>query len=209
MSASLHNRHFLYRRIHSLLGLVPLGIFMVFHLWQNSQARLGAAHYNALVAKMAEINYLLVFEATLVVVPLLLHAAYGLVILGSGTAEPLRYSYRRNWLYWLQRMSGIAMIAFVALHLGLTRIAAIIDPSIYNDMYSHMQHSLSQPVTFGVYMVGLWLSVFHLANGLATAAITWGLTTNAAAQRRFGLLCIPFGLVLGALGTQGLIGFVL
>jgi hypothetical protein len=32
MSASIANRHFMLRRSHSLVGLVPVGAFPVFHL---------------------------------------------------------------------------------------------------------------------------------------------------------------------------------
>ncbi|MBK1649848.1 succinate dehydrogenase [Rhabdochromatium marinum] len=208
MRASIHDNHFLLRRLHSALGLLPLGGFLIFHLWENSQSRFGPEHYNAQVAAIQDINYLLIIEVLVIALPLLLHAGYGLVIIGSGSAEPLRYSYARNWLYWLQRISGIAIIAFLALHLGLTRIAALLDPQINADLFRYMQQSLSQPVTLILYLFGLWLSVFHFANGLATAAISWGLTTDAAAQRRFGWFCIGSGLVLGALGTHGLIGFL-
>jgi succinate dehydrogenase / fumarate reductase cytochrome b subunit len=93
--------------------------------------------------------------------------------------------------------------------LGLTRFAGLfVDAQIDADLFRYMQQSLSQPVTFALYLLGLWLSVFHLANGLATAAISWGLTADAAAQRRFGWFCVSFGLMLGALGTHGLIGFL-
>ncbi|MBK5970582.1 MULTISPECIES: succinate dehydrogenase [Thiorhodovibrio] len=208
MRASIHDSHFLLRRLHSVLGLIPLGAFLVFHLWENSQSRFGAEHYNAQVASIQQLNYLVIFEVVVIALPLLLHAGYGLVVIGSGGAEPLRYRYARNWLYWLQRMSGIAIIAFLALHLGLTRFAGMLDPQIDADLFRYMQQSLSQPVTLVIYLLGLWLSVFHLANGLATSAISWGLTTDAAAQRRFGWFCLLFGLVLGALGTHGLIGFL-
>jgi succinate dehydrogenase / fumarate reductase cytochrome b subunit len=208
MRASIDDPHFLLRRLHSALGLLPLGAFLVFHLWENSQSRFGAEHYNAQVAGLQQLNYLLIIELLVIALPLLLHAGYGLVIIGSGSGEPLRYQYARNWLYWWQRISGIAIIAFLALHLGLTRFAGLFDPSIHDDLFRYMQQSLAQPVTFILYLLGLWLSVFHLANGLATAAISWGLTTDAAAQRRFGWFCLGFGVLLGALGTHGLIGFL-
>ncbi len=209
MSASIHDSHFLLRRLHSALGLIPLGAFLVFHLWENSQSRFGPEHFNAQVQAIAQINYLLMIEVLVIALPLLLHAGYGLVIIGGGSAQPLHYRYARNWLYWLQRMSGIAIVAFLALHLGLTRFAGLFDPQIEADLFRYMQQSLTQPATFALYLIGLWLSVFHLANGLATAAISWGLTTNPSAQRRFGWFCVVFGLTLGMLGTHGLIGFLL
>jgi succinate dehydrogenase / fumarate reductase cytochrome b subunit len=199
----------LLRRLHSLFGLIPIGGFVIFHLWENSQARFGADHFNTyVVGQLQHLNYLPFLELILIALPLCFHAGYGLVVIGSGQSEPIRYRYVRNWLYWLQRLSGIAIIAFLILHVGLTRISGLFDPGIYSDLFGYMQQSLSQPIIFTLYIIGLWLSVFHLANGLATAAITWGLTTDAAAQRRFGYLCTIFGLTLGFMGTHGLIGFL-
>jgi len=209
MSASIENRHFLLRRVHSLIGLVPVGAFLVFHLWENSQSRLGAEHYNQqVVGALQGLNYLPIIEIVFIALPLLFHAGYGLIIIGSGRAEPLRYDYARNRFYWLQRLSGIGLILFLLLHLGLTRIAGLIDPAIRVDLFGHMQAALSQPMLFSLYLTGLLLAVFHLANGLSTAAIVWGLTTSADAQRRFAWLCAGFGVLLAALGLHGLIGFL-
>ena len=209
MSASIENRHFVLRRAHSLLGLVPIGAFLIFHLWENSQSRLGAEHFNQqVVGALQGLNYLPVIEIVFIALPLLFHAGYGLIIIGSGRAEPLRYHYARNRFYWLQRISGIGLILFLLLHVGLTRIAGLVDPAIRADLFGHMQAALSQPMLFSLYLEGLLLAVFHLANGLSTAAIVWGLTTSADAQRRFGWFCVGFGLLLAALGVHGLIGFL-
>ena len=40
-----------------------------------------------------------------------------------------------------------------------------------------------------VYPLGILASCYHLANGFWTAAITWGLTISASAQKRFGYVC--------------------
>ncbi len=210
MTASIQNPNFVLRRLHSLLGLVPIGAFLIFHLWENSQSRFGPEHYNEqVVGALQGMNYLAFLEIGVIALPLLFHAAFGLVIFGTGQTELLRYNYLRNRLYWLQRISGIGILLFLVLHVGLTRIAGMIDPAVAADLYGHMRAALSQPVTFAVYLLGLWLSVFHLANGLSTAAIVWGLTTSAEAQRRFGWVCLALGLLLGAMGTHGMIGFLI
>ena len=209
MSASIENAHFVLRRLHSLLGLAPVGAFLVFHLWENSQSRLGAEHFNqTVVGGLQGLNYLPFIELFAIALPLAFHALYGLAIIGTGRAEPLRYRYVRNRLYWLQRVSGVGLILFLLLHVGTTRVAGIVDPSIRADLFGHMQQLLSQPWMLGIYLFGLWLAVFHLAYGVATAAIVWGVTTSADAQRRFGWFCAAFGLLLGAIGTHGLVGFL-
>ncbi|MCG6941107.1 MAG: succinate dehydrogenase [Thiohalocapsa sp.] len=209
MSASIASPHFLLRRLHSLFGILPVGAFLAFHLWENSQSRFGAEHFNReVVGALAGLNYLPFIEIGLIALPLLLHALYGLVIIGGGRAEPLRYSYLRNRLYWLQRISGIGLLVFILLHVGMTRMAGLVDPAIHADLFGHMRAALANPWVFGFYLVGLWLAVVHFANGLATAAISWGLTTSAMAQRRFGWLCAAGGLLLGAIGTHGLVGYL-
>lgn len=209
MSASIENPHFLLRRLHSLFGLLPIGAFLVFHLWENSQSRFGALHYNdKVVGWLQDLNYLPLLELFVIALPLLFHAAYGLVILRSGRAEMTRYRYPRNRLYWLQRTSGIAILLFLLVHVGLTRGYTFVKPTVGDDLFTHMQQILTQPWMFVIYLAGLLLSVFHLANGLWNMAIVWGLTTSARAQRLFGYLCAAIGVLLAALGIHGLIGFL-
>jgi succinate dehydrogenase cytochrome b subunit len=209
MNASIDSPHFLLRRLHSLLGLLPVGGFLVFHLWENSQSRFGPAHYNnEVVAFLQGMNYLPLLEIFIVALPLLFHAGYGLVIVNQGRPELRRYPYPRHWLYWLQRVSGVGILAFLLVHVGLTRVQGMFEPAIRADLYGHIQALLSQPWMFSVYLAGLLLSVFHLANGLWSMAIVWGLTTSVRAQRLFGYACTGIGVLLAALGVHGLVGFL-
>lgn len=209
MSASIDHPHFVLRRLHSLLGLLPVGAFLIFHLWENSQSRFGAEHYNEqVVAALKGMNYLPLMEIFVIALPLLFHAGYGLVITAQMRAELARYSYARNRLYWMQRISGIGILLFLLLHVGMTRIAGFWDPSVGDDLFAHMQAMLSQPWMLALYLVGLLLSVFHLANGLASMAIVWGLTTSVRAQALFGWVCVAIGLLLATMGIHGLMGFL-
>ncbi len=140
--------------------------------------------------------------------PLLFHAGYGLAILRQGRPELLRYPYLRNRLYWFQRVSGVGILAFLLLHVGLTRFQGLLEPAVRVDLYGHMQRMLAQPWFFSLYLIGLLLAVFHLANGLATMGIVWGLTTSARAQALAGFSCVGLGLVLSILGLHGMIGFL-
>jgi succinate dehydrogenase / fumarate reductase cytochrome b subunit len=209
MIASIDNRHFLLRRLHSLLGLLPIGAFLVFHLWENSQSRLGAAYYNGtVVANLQGMNYLPLLEIFVIALPLLFHAGYGLLIAAGAHPELRRYPYARNWLYWLQRASGVGILLFLLVHVGLTRFWALVEPAVRLDLHGHMQGLLTQPWMFAIYVIGLLLAVFHLANGLWAMGLVWGLTTSARAQRLSGYVCTGIGLLLAALGLHGLIGFL-
>ena len=48
--------------------------------------------------------------------------------------------------------------------------------------------------------------MFHLANGLWTMGITWGVWTSPAAQRRALGVCTVFGLLLAVVGVGALFG---
>jgi succinate dehydrogenase / fumarate reductase, cytochrome b subunit len=209
MSASIDNRHFLLHRLHSLLGLLPIGAFLVFHLWENSQSRLGAEHYNGVVvASLQGMNYLPVLEIFVIALPLFFHAGYGLVIATGARPDLRRYPYLRNWLYWLQRASGVGILLFLLVHVGVTRIWGLVEPAVHANLYGHMQAMLTQPAIFALYLVGLLLAVFHLANGLWAMGIVWGLTSSARAQTLLSYVCAGLGLLLAALGVHGLIGFL-
>jgi succinate dehydrogenase / fumarate reductase, cytochrome b subunit len=210
MQTSIHNLHFLLRRMHSLLGLLPIGGFLVFHLWENSQSRFGPEHYNEqVVGWLQRLNYLTILEIFVIALPLLLHAGYGLIILLYGRSNLKDYPWEGNWRYWLQRTSGIAILLFLLLHVGGTRILGIWEPTVKADLYHHMQLLLSHPMFFLLYLVGLLLSVFHLCNGLWSLAISWGLTTTPQAQRIWLYLCSFLALLLSALGVDGMLGFLI
>ena len=208
MTASIQNRHFLLRRIHSLFGLLPVGGFLIFHLWENSQSRHGMAHYNEeVVGALQRMNYLPLLEIFVIALPLLFHAGYGLVILRTGKAD-LRYPFLHNRLYMLQRVSGVGILLFLGLHLGWTRIWAIWEPAIKADLFGHMQTLLSHPLTLVAYILGLLLSVFHLGNGLWTMGISWGVTATARSQRLSFAACMGLTLLLSAMGLHGIWGFL-
>ncbi|MBT2968321.1 MAG: succinate dehydrogenase [gamma proteobacterium symbiont of Ctena orbiculata] len=209
MQTSIHNRHFLLRRLHSLFGLLPVGGFLIFHLWENSQSRFGKTHYNEqVVGWLQSINYLTLVEIFFIALPLLFHAVYGLVILYGSQGNWNRYPWLHNRFYWLQRLSGIGILLFLLLHVGWTRILGIWQPDIRIDLFSHMQELLINPYLFLLYLSGLLLAVFHLCNGLWTMAISWGLTTSVEAQRIWFYFCMLLALLLGAMGLHGMLGFL-
>jgi len=209
MRASVDNRHFLLRRLHSLLGVVPVGAFLIFHLWENSQSRFGATHYNQeVVGALQGINYLPFVELFAITLPLLFHAGYGLLILRESRPRPLIYPFLHNRLYLLQRISGVATLAFLIVHVGWTRLWASWEPAIHADLFGHMRSLLTQPFGLTLYGLGLMLAVFHLCYGLWTFSISWGVTTSPRAQRIAFNFCAALAALLTAMGFHGLAGFL-
>lgn len=208
-AASIDNRHFLLRRLHSLLGLLPIGAFLLFHLWENSQSRFGAEHYNdKVVGFLQGMNYLAVLEIFVIALPLLFHAGYGLLISHRSQPELKRYPWMRNWMYGFQRISGIIILLFLLFHVGWTRIWGIFEPAIKENLFAHMQGLLSDPLIFIIYALGMAISVLHLSNGLWSMGIVWGLTVTERAQVLWFRFCMLLGAAVIAMGLHGLWGFV-
>jgi len=209
-TASIQNRHYVARRVHSLLGLIPVGAFLIFHLWENSQSRFGAEHYNTyIVEKIREINYVVLIEIFVIGLPILFHGIYGVVIWLRGNSNITTYGYFRNWMWWLQRISGIAVLLFLIVHVGGTRILAIWDDEIAADMFGHMESLFSNPVYLVIYLLGLVLAIYHFCNGLWSMSIVWGLTTTARSQKIMQGISAGVFVLLTALGIHGVIGFFL
>ncbi|MBN1945649.1 MAG: succinate dehydrogenase [Bradymonadales bacterium] len=211
MDASIKNTHFLARRIHSLLGLIPVGAFLVFHMWENSQSRFGPEHYNTFVVeKIKSLNYVLFFEIFAIAIPILAHAVYGIIIWWNGKTNVYKYGYFRNWMWWFQRLSGFGILAFLLIHVGLTRIySALVGPDhlVNENMFAYMQQQLSNPAMFAVYLVGMILAVVHFTNGLWTMGISWGLTTSVRSQKIMQVVWAALAVVIIAMGIHSLVGF--
>jgi len=209
MNASIENPHFVLRRLHSLLGLIPVGGFLAFHMWMNSQAWAGQEHYNEVVEKISGMNLVLLFEVFGIAVPILFHGLYGIVIWYSGKSNAVRYGFLHNWMFVFQRISGFLILAFILWHAWETRIAVALDHSVKEDLFGHMVMLLSNPVTVALYLIGTALAAFHLANGLWTMGISWGLTTTVRAQKLSFAAFMVVGVLITALGIRSLLGFLL
>jgi succinate dehydrogenase / fumarate reductase cytochrome b subunit len=209
-STSVENRHFLLRRIHSLVGLVPVGAFLLFHLWENSQSRFGQEHYNTyVVEKIQNMNYVVLLEIFVIALPILFHGIYGLVVFWMGKQNVTTYGYFRNWMWLLQRLSGVGILLFLLLHVIGTRILAIWNEAIRQDMFSHMKNLFSEPAFLVAYLIGLVLTIFHFCNGVWSASIVWGLATTPRAQKIVQVAMGAAFVVITALGIHGMLGFFL
>lgn len=195
---------FALKRLHSLTGVVPLGGFLFMHLWTNAHVLTSPEHYNAAAAEINHMPFLLGVEALGVWAPLLFHSFYGVYIAFSGSNNVLQYSYPRNWMYMLQRVSGFVALAFLLYHVITQRF--IYKPEDL-DFYRVMSETLSNPLILGFYVLGLASVVFHFANGLWTASIVWGLAVGARTQQAMNYVSVGVGLALFTLGFAALLRF--
>jgi succinate dehydrogenase / fumarate reductase cytochrome b subunit len=185
--------HFLLRRLHSLTGLV-FGGYLVVHLLVNATIAQGKNVYQTQVDKIHDLPFLPVVEWTFIYLPILYHTVYGVWITLTGQPNIDRYRYTKNVFYVLQRGSAAVIVFFMLFHVfalkyGLfgTNLAFNPHRGALKTVAQHMDANFF--ITWFVYPVGILASCYHLANGFWTAAITWGLTISAGAQKRWGYAC--------------------
>lgn len=204
-------RPFLMRKIHSLTGVLPVGGFLVFHLWTNANALQGQERFQEAVGHITQMPYLPVLELG-ILAPLAFHALYGVKLALEGKPNPGAYPYARNWMYTLQRTTGIVAFAFIGYHLyeyWFQKVAGkMTEDQFYPALCANMSSTVKGiPIVALVYMIGIAASVFHLANGLWGFCFSWGITVSRRAQRSAATLFGLVGLVLFLLGANTAIYF--
>jgi succinate dehydrogenase / fumarate reductase cytochrome b subunit len=219
-SSFLAQHEFLIRRLHSLSGLVPVGAYMVVHLLTNASVLGGTEVFQANVDKIHSLGPVLpVVEWVFIFIPLLFHAIVGFVIIQGGIPNTSSYPTQGNIRYTLQRVTGIIAFFFIVAHVANMHpmaepLKSRISEEYFANFDSHaattstaeaIQQSLLVQI---VYAVGVVTCVYHLANGLWTMGITWGVWTTPAAQRRADYVCSGFGIVLCFVGLAALAGFL-
>ena len=220
-SATFADKHyFLIRRLHSLTGLVPVGVFLCVHLFTNATILVpGArgAEFQKAVERIHSLGFLLVpVEIVGIFIPLLFHSLLGFQIIFSGKSNAQQYRYGSNIRYTLQRTTGV--IAFFYIFYHVWQMHWLGSSFGGGGFQLHDAGAASAAMTAAktiqsgwwiapIYAVGILASVFHLANGVWTSLITWGITIRPQSQRVAGYICTAFGLVLALVGLGALAGF--
>lgn len=207
-SNPLAKHHFLLRRLHSLSGIMPVGVFVIFHLFTNMQIAFGTfQHEVEFIHNLPALLFLEIFGLWL---PIAFHAILGFWYTFTGKANIKRYSYMDNWRYVIQRVTGIIALIFIFFHVATLRwgwTLGVETPFFVNGVtpsgefvpLSTASTAIALQASILVtllYIIGAYSVVFHWANGLWTAAISWGVTTTAASQKRWGLVCAGMGVAL-------------
>ena len=217
---SFFMRHeFLIRRLHSLSGLIPVGAYMTVHLLVNASLANGPASFQNNVNQIHSLGSALpLVEWLFIFLPILFHAVVGVWIIRTGKSNHDHYRYVSNWRYTLQRATGVIAIFFIFFHVfhlhgwfhgdwWLSKVAEPLGMAQFRpyNAASTLAEALSGYVWPLFYIVGIAASVFHLANGIWTMGITWGVWTSPTAQRRASYVCAAGGALLLLVGFSALV----
>jgi succinate dehydrogenase / fumarate reductase cytochrome b subunit len=205
--------HFLLLKLHSLAGIVPIGLFLVFHLAFNTLRTVGVEQYRLGIDLINNTPFLIWIEIGVIIGPILFHSVMGFYIIYLGQSNVLRYPYPRNWMYTLQRLTGAALFAFLVYHVGTTVVPKMLAgktqfaaaPFLIDLMNREFQTWQGR----GVYLIGIFSAAFHFANGLWGFCLSWGILTGRNAQRRAGYAFLLVGVVLTLWGLAAVVEFSL
>ena len=137
----LERHYHLLRRLHSLSGIFPIGLFLIPHLTTNSSivwgdvfnakkyadyastgpSGAGIATFQHEVDFIHNLPALIFVEIFVLWLPIAYHAILGVYFARSGKSNTQRYSYQGNWRYSAQRISGYIGVLFIFMHISSLR----------------------------------------------------------------------------------------
>lgn len=196
---------FYLRRLHSLLGIIPIGAFLIVHLMINHQATQGAEAFNKAAGFMESLPFLLVTELILIYIPILYHGLYGIHIAFTAKENIGHYSLFRNWMFALQRLTGIIAFVFIFVHLWQTRLQKLFFGKEIS--YDMMHQTLQNPIWVIVYIICVIAVIYHFSNGIWSFLVTWGFLQSKKSQRIFTWVSLIIFLILSYIGVTAILAF--
>jgi len=121
VAASNSRISYILDKLQSLSGIVPIGAFLAEHIWSNSYALVSPAKYNDVSRELQQVPWRIFVETAVLWLPLLFHSLYGFYIWWKGKSNITSHPWMSNWMYTLQRWTGLIAFAFIAWHLYTQR----------------------------------------------------------------------------------------
>ncbi|SDW68686.1 succinate dehydrogenase subunit C [Marinococcus luteus] len=200
------NKEFAARRLHSLLGIIPIGLFLMQHFVINHFATRSAEAFNGAAHFMENLPFRIFLEMFLIYIPILFHGIYGLFIVFQGKANAKRFGYFRNWMYIFQRITGVFLLVFITWHVWDTWVQAQFFGADVN--YQMMADIVANPWMLAFYIVGILAATFHFSNGLWSFLVTWGITVTPKAQLAATYFTLVVFVAMSVIGLRAIFAFV-
>ncbi|HKQ68193.1 MAG TPA: hypothetical protein VJT73_02585 [Polyangiaceae bacterium] len=186
-TSTASHANFIGDRLGSALAILPLGVWSMFHLWNNLAAFQGGAEWQAAVTeyphRMAQ-----ALTWTIVLLPLVWHTIWGISRIRQTRPNYPRYGYFANFKFILQRLSAVGLLAFLGAHLWL----AFLHPRLvegHAEPFADIAHEMHfHRPTIIVYILGVLAIAYHWGNGLHQALMTWGAAASKSSLQRSQVL---------------------
>jgi len=188
---------------------------MVIHLTTNASLLNAPETFQRAVYLIHSPGKLLpLIEWGLIFSPLVFHAAIGVWISKTGKINSSQYRFTSNRRYTFQRWTGVIALVYLFFHIlhlhGWFHSEfwlAVVRPQGFASFRPFNAASTLVLAMQGwfwpsFYFIGVMSCVYHFANGLWTAGITWGLWISPKAQQRASKLCTAIGIGLAVVGAS-------
>jgi succinate dehydrogenase / fumarate reductase cytochrome b subunit len=199
---------FLLRRLHSLSGIVPIGLFLIEHFVSNAFATKGPGAYTKQVEFLSSFPFVVGLELFGIWLPILYHSLYGFYIWYRGDSNVSEYPWTGNWLYTTQRWTGAIAFFYIVWHTWHLRFSGIHLLSHPASAFGKVQAELQSPWAVAFYAIGIIAASWHFAYGLWLFAAKWGITVGDGARRKFGYVCAVIGIVFVLIGAVTMYSFL-
>jgi succinate dehydrogenase/fumarate reductase cytochrome b subunit (b558 family) len=200
------------RRLHSLAGVVPVGVFLIAHVAMNARGMAGEQAFERPASAVRNIPLWAAVEVIGIVLPLLFHASYGIKLALQMPPRDARDRYGSEGLYRAQRVSGALTLLFIVFHLWefwVPKMLGRMAPdAFYGVLMAHLSSTWAAiPVWVVLYLVGMSAVSFHFANGLFAASRLFAPRASEGKERAFRLAFAGLGIAIFLSGTSTTIFF--
>jgi succinate dehydrogenase / fumarate reductase cytochrome b subunit len=199
---------YLWRKLHSLSGIIPIGAFLVEHIVSNFETLNGPLAYAQQVKFLNSLPLVRVLEWAFIFIPLAFHAGYGLFITFRGRVNVNVYPWASNWMYLSQRVTGIIALFYIGYHVWSQRFHGVSLPENPGAAFAKVQHELANPWILAFYIIAMVATTWHFAYGIWLFAAKWGITPGNRARKRFGYICALLGTALCIMGLAAIYAVV-
>lgn len=200
-------RGFFNRRLHSLLGVIPVGFFLIEHMFTNYTATGGAQAFVDQVKWLWNLPFLVVMEILFIILPLMYHGIYGLYIAFRAQNNTSNFGTFRNYMFVVQRVTGVITLIFVTWHVLTTRVQVALHHYSAVDLAYMMHDILRNPIYLTLYLIGLLSALFHFSNGMWSFLVSWGITIGPRSQRVSTWVWMIMFVALAYMGVTAVFAF--
>ncbi|QHW30718.1 succinate dehydrogenase [Paenibacillus rhizovicinus] len=196
------------RKLHSLLGVIPLGLFIIEHMITNFSAYdKGPQGFADSVKWLNDLPLVFFLELIGIWLPLLFHGVYGLYVAYQSNLNTGRFQYGRNWAFTLQRISGVITFIFIFWHLYQTRLQVALGNVTHEQLGDQMHSITTNGFYFVLYIIGILAATFHFSNGMWAFLVSWGITIGPRAQRVSSYIWMGVFVIVAVLFLLSLVSF--
>jgi succinate dehydrogenase / fumarate reductase, cytochrome b subunit len=198
---------FFWRRLHSLSGIIPIGVFLIEHFFSNAFATNGWAAYADQVKFLTGLPFVLVLEIVGIYIPLAYHSLYGFYIWLNGKSNVSEYPWAGNFMYSAQRWTGAVAFLYIGWHTYTMRFSGIHLMTHSQAAFHKVQVELQNPWALVFYVIGIAAASWHFSYGVFLFCAKWGITVSERSRRRLNWACWALALALIAIGLTTLGAF--